>query len=340
MISIDGSHGEGGGQILRSSLTLSIATGKPFRITNIRANRKRPGLLRQHLTAVNAATAISGARVRGDELGSRELTFEPGSVRPGDHAFAIGSAGSATLVLQTVLLPLALSGAEGSEPSEIVVEGGTHNPLAPPFEFLEKSYLPLLARMGIRVEAFLDRMGFAPAGGGKVRLRVHPGSLARLELEEPGRLLRRRAVATVASLPTHISQRELEVLRDRLGLHKGEEVERMIAEQGPGNVAHVELEYEHVTLVLTSFGERGLLAEKVAARLADEVRRVMRAEVAADEHLADQLLLPLALGQGGSFTTLEPTEHSRTHAEVIRTFLGRETRFARLARDRWRVSVV
>jgi len=335
MISIDGSHGEGGGQILRSSLTLSMATGKPFRITNIRANRKRPGLLRQHLTAVNAATAISGARVRGDELGSRELTFEPGPVRPGDHAFVIGSAGSATLVLQTVLLPLA----RASEPSEIVVEGGTHNPLAPPFEFLEKSYLPLLARMGVRVEASLDRMGFAPAGGGKVRLRVHPGSLARLELEEPGRLLRRRAVATVASLPTHISQRELEVLRDRLGLHKGEEAERVIADQGPGNVAHVELDYEHVTLVLTSFGERGLLAEKVAARLADEVRRVTRAEVAADEHLADQLLLPLALGQGGSFTTLEPTEHSRTHAEVIRTFLGRETRFTRLARDRWRVEV-
>ena len=115
MISIDGSHGEGGGQILRSSLTLSIATGKPFRITNIRANRRRPGLLRQHLTAVNAATAISGARVRGDELGSRELTFEPGSVRAGDHTFAIGSAGSATLVLQTVLLPLAQVGARESE---------------------------------------------------------------------------------------------------------------------------------------------------------------------------------------------------------------------------------
>jgi RNA 3'-terminal phosphate cyclase (ATP) len=335
MISIDGSHGEGGGQILRSSLTLSIATGKPFRITNIRANRKRSGLLRQHLTAVNAATAISGARVRGDELGSHALTFEPGPVRPGEHTFAVGSAGSATLVLQTVLLPLVA--ASGS--SEIVVEGGTHNPLAPPFEFLEKSYLPLLARMGVVVEASLDRMGFAPAGGGRVRLRVHPGSLGRLELEEPGRLLRRRAVATVASLPTHISQRELEVLRERLGLHRGEEVERFVPDQGPGNVAHVERTYEHDTLVLTSVGEKGLLAEKVAARLADEVRRVTRAEVAADEHLADQLLLPLALGQGGSFTTLEPTEHSRTHAEVIRTFLGSETSFERLARDRWRVTV-
>lgn len=335
MISIDGSHGEGGGQILRSSLTLSIATGEPFRITNIRANRRRPGLLRQHLTAVGAAAAISGARVRGDELGSRELTFEPGPLRPGEHAFAIGSAGSATLVLQTVLLPLAQAG----EPSELVVEGGTHNPLAPPFEFLERSYLPLLARMGVRVEASLERMGFVPAGGGRVRMRVHPGSLGRLDLEEPGRLLRRRAVATVASLPTHISQRELEVLRDRLGLHQGEEVERVIEGQGPGNVAHVELQYEHVTLVLTSFGEKGLLAEKVAQRLANEVRRVARAEVAADEHLADQLLLPMALGRGGRFTTLEPTGHSRTHAEIIRTFLGRETSFTQLDRHRWRVTV-
>lgn len=335
MITIDGSHGEGGGQILRSSLALSIATGKPFRIQNIRANRKRPGLLRQHLTAVQAAKAISGANVQGDELGSRELTFEPGPIQPGEHAFSIGSAGSATLVLQTVLLPLA----QAAEPSEIVVEGGTRNPLAPPFDFLEKSYLPLLARMGVRVEATLERMGFVPAGGGRVRVRVHPGTLGRLELEDPGRLLRRRAVATVASLPTHISQRELDVLRDRLGLHKGEEVERVIEGQGPGNVAHVELHYEHVTLVLTSFGERGLLAEKVAQRLANEVRRVIRAKVAADEHLADQLLLPMALGGGGRFTTLEPTPHARTHADIIRTFLERETSFDRLDRDRWRVRV-
>lgn len=335
MISIDGSHGEGGGQILRSSLALSIATGKPFRITNIRANRKRPGLLRQHLTAVEAATAISDARVRGAALGSRELTFEPGPVRAGRYELSIGSAGSATLVLQTILLPLA----RASEPSEVVIEGGTHNPLAPPFDFLDKSYLPLLARMGVRVEASLERMGFVPTGGGRVRAIIHPGELGKLELESPGRLLRRRAVATVASLPTHISQRELAVLRERLGLHKGEEIERVVEDQGPGNVAHVELAYEHVTLVLTSFGEKGLPAEIVARRLADDVRRITRAEVAVEEHLADQLLLPMALGGGGSFTTLEPTEHSRTHAEVIRTFLGRETSFLRLARDRYRVSV-
>jgi RNA 3'-terminal phosphate cyclase (ATP) len=151
--------------------------------------------------------------------------------------------------------------------------------------------------------------------------------------------LRRRAVATVASLPTHISQRELAVLRERLGLHKGEEFERVLTDQGPGNVAHVELTYERATLVLTSFGEKGLPAEIVARRLADEVRRVTKAGVAADAHLADQLLLPMAIGRGGSFTTLEPTEHARTHAEVIRLFLGSEIGFERLAPDRWRVVV-
>lgn len=335
MITIDGSHGEGGGQILRSSLTLSITSGKPFRIHNIRANRKRPGLLRQHLTAVRAAAAISGARVEGDELGSRTLTFEPGPVLPGEHFFSIGSAGSANLVLQTVLLPLA----RAPEPSEIIVEGGTHNPMAPPFDFLEKSYLPLLARMGVRTEASLERMGFVPTGGGRVRVRVHPGTLGRLELEDPGRLIRRRAVATVASLPTHISRRELDVLRDRLGLRHGEEVERVIEGQGPGNVLHLELEHQHVTLVFTSFGERGLPAEKVAMRLVNEVRRFTRAKVAVDEHLADQLLLPMAFGRGGSFTSLEPTLHARTHAEIIALFLERELTFTQLERDRWHFRV-
>lgn len=335
MIEIDGSHGEGGGQILRSSLALSILTETPFRITRIRANRRRPGLLRQHLTAVQAAARIANARVVGDALGSSELTFSPGPVTAGHYELRIGSAGSATLVLQTILLPL--SRADG--PSDVVIEGGTHNPLAPPFEFLERSYLPLLAKMGVRVEASCERMGFAPVGGGRLRVRVHPGTLGSLELEDPGRLLRRRAIATVASLPRHIAARELAVLRDRLGLHKGEEVERVVEDQGPGNLVHVELEHERVTVVATSFGEKGVPAETVASELADEVRRLTKAGVAVDEHLADQLLLPIAIGEGGRFTTVEPTPHSHTHAEIIRLFLGRETRFERLARDRYRVTV-
>ncbi len=335
MIIVDGSHGEGGGQILRSSLALSIVTGEPFRITNIRASRARKGLLRQHLTAVKAAIAICDAQAEGASLGSTELAFEPGALTAGNYEFDIGTAGSATLVLQTVLLPLVH--AEGE--STVTITGGTHNPSAPPFEFLARSYLPLLARMGARVDLTLERAGFVPVGGGRVRAIVHPGRRGALELDDPGRLLRRRAIATVASLPTHISQRELAILRERLGLPQGEEVERVWTGQGPGNVVQVELAYEHATIVLTSFGEKGLLAEIVAQRVADEARRVTKAGVAVDAHLADQLLLPMALGGGGSFTTLEPTDHARTHAEVIRLFLGSEIVFERLDRDRYRVVV-
>ncbi len=336
MLTIDGGQGEGGGQILRSALALSLVTGTPFHITNIRANRERQGLLRQHMTAVEAARTISDARVEGAQIGSTELVFEPGEVRGGSHRFSIGSAGSTSLVLQSILLPLAMA----EEPSEVIIEGGTYNPSAPPFDFLEKSYLPVLARMGVTTKATLERAGFIPAGGGRIRVQIEPGTLGSLELEEPGRLLRRRAVATLAGLPSHITGRELAILRERLGLHAGEEVERVLPpDQGPGNVLHLELVYEHVTLVLTSFGEKGLPAEVVAARLSEEARRVTRAQVAADEHLADQLLLPMAMGDGGSFTTLEPTSHSRTHAEVIRAFLERDVFFERESRERYRVVV-
>ena len=158
LLKIDGSFGEGGGQILRSSLTLSIVTGTPFRIENIRAKRKKPGLMRQHLTAVRAAAEISRANVTGDEIGSTELTLAPGNVVGDDYAFSVGTAGSTTLVLQTILLPLALA----RKPSRIVIEGGTHNPLAPPFDFLEHAYVPLLNRMsghhGLRDTPF-DKTG-------------------------------------------------------------------------------------------------------------------------------------------------------------------------------------
>src|SRR5690349_406818 len=158
MILIDGSSGEGGGQILRSALALSILTRTPFKMERIRAGRDKPGLLRQHLTAVNAAQEVSSADVTGAELGSRDLTFKPRTVQGGDRSFSIGSAGSTTLVLQTILPALL----RASGPSTITIEGGTHNPAAPPFEFLARAYLPLLARMGAKVELTLDQPGFFP----------------------------------------------------------------------------------------------------------------------------------------------------------------------------------
>ena len=203
LIELDGS--EGGGQILRSALSLSMTSGQPLRIRNIRGRRSRPGLLRQHLTAVRAAAEICAAEVEGAELGSRELAFRPGAIRAGDYAFAIGSAGSCSLVLQT-LLP-ALLAANGE--SRVRISGGTHNPLAPPADFLRDSWLPLLRRMGAEVDLELLRHGFVPAGGGELLARVRPARWRPLQLEHPGAALRRRARALLAGIPGHVGEREL-----------------------------------------------------------------------------------------------------------------------------------
>ena len=213
MLTIDGTFGEGGGQILRTALALSLVTGKPFRIENIRAGRRNPGLLRQHLTAVNAATEISHAEVTGAAIGSRELTFAPGSVVSGVYSFAVGTAGSTTLVLQTVLPALLVA----SGKSKVILEGGTHNPFAPPFDFLEKSFLPLVNRMGPRVTAELERPGFYPAGGGRMSVTVEPViALQRLDLQVRGEVLDRRARAVVANLPISIAERELNVIARKM----------------------------------------------------------------------------------------------------------------------------
>ena len=187
MMIIDGSLGEGGGQVLRTSLALSLVTGKPFRIDNIRAGRKSPGLLRQHLTAVGAAAQVGEASVDGAAMGSTSMTFIPRALRAGDYAFSIGTAGSTTLVLQTILLPLAVAGA----PSTVVIDGGTHNPAAPPFDFLDQAFLPLLRRMGVDVNVELVRPGFFPAGGGQIRATITPvGKLGRRDLTSRDALVR------------------------------------------------------------------------------------------------------------------------------------------------------
>ena len=315
---VDGSQGEGGGQILRTSLSLSMATGRPFRIERIRAGRKKPGLLRQHLTAARAAAAITGAAVAGDEPGSLSLTFQPGEVRGGEYNFAVGTAGSAALVLQTVLP--ALLGARVA--SRVVVEGGTHNPAAPPFEFLARSFLPVLRRMGAAVELRLLRPGFYPAGGGAIEATVQPWSDRRpLALVERGVIVERRATVLLAHLPSHIAERELSVVARRLGLDAEScTVQQAVDSAGPGNVVLVEVASEQVTEVFASFGEAGVRAEAVAGTVAEEARKYLAAGVPVGTHLADQLLLPMALGAGGRFRTLPLSRHARTNADVIRQF--------------------
>jgi len=337
MITIDGSQGEGGGQILRTSLALSLVTGQPFRIEKIRAGRAKPGLLRQHLTAAHAAAEVGDAEIQGDALGSGELTFRPRRIKSGSFHFAVGTAGSATLVLQTILPALILA----SGPSELKLEGGTHNPFAPPFDFLAKSFLPLLGRMGPTVETTLERYGFYPAGGGCFTARIRPVSaLAPLELTERGNITNRFARALHALLPAHVAERELRIIKEKISW-KDEQVrvEAVRNSSGPGNVLMLELEAENVTEVFTGFGEKGVASEAVATRVVEEVRRYLAAGVPVGRYLADQLLIPIALAGKGGFQTLALSRHTITNIAVISEFLDVQVRTEEHAKDKWEIAI-
>jgi RNA 3'-terminal phosphate cyclase (ATP) len=318
ILQIDGSAGEGGGQILRTSLALSMVTGTPIRIEKIRARRAKPGLMRQHLTAVQAAARVSGARVEGAAVGATALSFTPGELVPGEHHFAIGTAGSTTLILQSILPALL----RASAPSRVTLEGGTHNPMAPPFEFLDRTFLPLLNRMGAKVEATLERPGFYPAGGGRFTVTIEPAPrLTGLELLERGEIRHRRGSVILANLPRHIAERELKHLAQATGWAPDCFALRTVDSPGPGNVVLLELESDALTEVFAGFGEIGVAAEAVADKAVQEMRRYLAAGVPVGEHLADQLILPLALAGSGTFATLPLSRHATTQVELIPRFL-------------------
>lgn len=252
MIALDGAQGEGGGQILRSALSLSMITGKPFTITGIRAGRAKPGLLRQHLTAVKAAAEICRATVEGAELGAQRLVFRPGTVRGGDYRFAIGSAGSCTLVLQTVLP--ALWFADG--PSRVEVSGGTDNPSAPPADFIRRVLEPLLAKIGVHQQTTLLRHGFYPAGGGVVATEVSPvASFNSLQLGERGNIVQMRGEVLLAGVPRHVAEREIATLAGSFSLHE-QNIHNLPRDQGPGNTVSLEVESENITERFFVVGEK------------------------------------------------------------------------------------
>jgi len=319
MVRIDGSLGEGGGQVLRSSLSLSMVTGTPFTLENIRAGRKKPGLLRQHLTCVRAAQAVSGAGVFGAELRSSSLRFEPGPMIPGSYDFAVGTAGSAMLVMQSVLPALIAAG----ETFELRLEGGTHNPYAPPYDFVERAFLPQMARLGARVEIALARHGFFPAGGGCVRVKVEPAEEFRpLDLTERGEVVRKQATGIVAHLPTSIVERELETVERRLSW--GRNAWRVVETDdsaGPGNVLLIELEHENVTEICTGFGEHRVRAEAVAEKTVKSLREYLRGTAPVGRYLADQLMVPMAVTAGGRFRAVKLTRHARTNIDIVHAFL-------------------
>ena len=319
MITIDGSLGEGGGQILRTSLTLATVTGTPVTIEHIRARRPKPGLQRQHLMAVQAAARVCNGQVSGAELGSRAITFIPQAPCAGDHVFDIGSAGSTTLVLQTVL-PILL---RAVGPSRLRISGGTHNSMAPSIEFLQESFLPQLQACGVEASITLERHGFYPAGGGTLLATIQPWRAAiALDLKLRGKKLGQQADILLANLPAHIATREAQAFKHGLHWSEADVSEQQVSADGPGNAIVARLRYAQVTAVFTAFGELRKAAEQVAQDCVKQVSRYAKHNAPVCEHLADQLLLPLALGAGGCFRTHAPSPHTHTNAAIITSFLG------------------
>lgn len=316
IIEIDGSQGEGGGQILRTALSLSMITGKPFRLTHIRAGRKKPGLMRQHLVCVQAAQRISNATVTGDELHSQSLYFAPQAIQAGHYDFNIGTAGSTVLVLQTLLPALMLQ----DQPSQISIQGGTHNPMAPTAEFVALCFLPTLQKMGIQVDFVLEQAGFFPIGGGKISATIHPWQNRQyLNLTERGPVQTINAHAAVLNLSDEIATRELAVLTQQLAPTMCQQA--YLTGISQGNTAYVLINSEQHRQLFSILGEMRKSAERVANDLARQVKNYLNSHAVVDEYLADQLLLPLALGKGGEFSAQCISEHTRTQAAMIQRFL-------------------
>jgi RNA 3'-terminal phosphate cyclase (ATP) len=343
-IIIDGSEGEGGGQVLRTSLSLSAITGKPVRIENVRGRRKKPGLFRQHLTAFKAAAEICDATMEGAELGSSEIAFHPGKIKGGEYDFAIGSAGATNLVAQTILPILA----HADTASNVKISGGTHIQWAPTFDFLDQAFLPQFRKMGGRASAELEGYGFYPAGGGAIRMSVKPTTETHaLALEDRDERTGEKVVAVVANLKRDIANRELTTLLKAFNLSE-EQGEIIHAEgPGPGNAVTLFLEHENVTEVFIGLGEHGVRAEAVAKKVVHQAQKYLSAKdgsgkisTAVGEHLADQLLLPMALFGGGVFTTTDISQHTWTNIDIIKQFLDVEIRLNQIGRKCWRVDVI
>lgn len=326
MITIDGSEGEGGGQVLRYSCALSLLTGEPFTIEKIRAGRDQPGLMRQHITAIEAACTVGGAACEGLELGSNRIVFRPGTVQPGEYRFAVGTAGSTALVLQTLLVPLAMADA----PSRLVIEGGTHAAMAPPFDFMACCFLPVFERMGPRVSATIKRHGFFPRGGGRIEIEIEPAPLRRISCLDRGHPVSRTGTVLFASLDGDIARRiRKAALKNLPGWTEDDiAIRELPADQGPGIALVLDAAFEHVTEVVSGFGKLGLSAEKIGATAGKRMAGYEASGAFAGPYLQDQLLLPMAIGGGGLFTSVKISEHTRTAAALIERFTGRTTTFA------------
>lgn len=336
-LEIDGSVGEGGGQILRTSLALSLITGRALRFERIRARRSRPGLRAQHLSCVEAATRVGLAEVSGAHLGSSELTFRPSALCPIHLDLDLGTAGSTALVAQTVLPALLL--AEG--PSRLCLRGGTHNPLAPSFEFLAQVYLPWIRRLGAGARGELVRPGFFPKGGGRVEYWVEPAPLRPFDLLERGALERLWVGVYALGLGETLAARELALVAAGLARERlAREVLPHRRARGSGNALLIAIESAEAREVVSAYGGRGRSAEAVSAEALAEVQRYLACGAPVGEHGADQLLLLLAIAGGGSFETGPLSGHTETQLELIPRFLPVRFERREVSPGRWRLSVL
>lgn len=325
ILKIDGSYGEGGGQILRTALALSCVLKRQIEITNIRKSRKKPGLMPQHLTAVKAAATASNAGVEGAELSSTMLRFSPGHLTGGEYLFDVsekkGSAGSTSLVLQTILLPLCFA----ERLSNITVIGGTHVPWSPSFHYLKYVFLPALSHLGVKAELNIEKWGWYPIGGGKVTATVNPKrEFLPLEIVERGKLVRVTGISAVSNLPQDIAKRQRDQARTMLS-QKGIDADIEIISApspGKGTLVFLHAEYGNITVGFTSLGAIGKRAEEVANEACKAFFEYIDAGGALDPHLADQIIPYLALASGPStFTTSRVTQHLLTNIWVVKQFM-------------------
>lgn len=326
MIEIDGSFGEGGGQILRTALSLSSLFLKPFRIFNIRKGRKTPGLMPQHLTCVRAMQLISDAEVAGDKIGSSVLVFKPKSVKAGEFFFDIGTAGSTSLVLQTIVPSLIFS----SEKTSVILKGGTHVPFSPSFDYIAEVFAPVLGKMGIRIELKIESYGFYPKGGGKIRVDIFPAKdIKPLRVTERGAIVMIKGYSGTGNLPLSIAERQKSAAIKKIqteikDLMQPVDIEILnVSSPGQGTFIYLHTETEKAIAGFTSLGERGKKAEAVGEEAAGEFSEYYFTDVAFDRHLPDQIVLYLSMSKEESiFTTSCITQHLMTNLWVIGLFTG------------------
>jgi RNA 3'-terminal phosphate cyclase (ATP) len=320
-ITIDGSYGEGGGQILRSALSLAMLTRQSLKLVNIRSGRKKPGLRPQHLASVQACATISRARLAGAELGSKAFTFSPAATNPGSYTFSIGTAGAATLVLQTLIPPLSTA----EEKSNLVVSGGTHVPWSPPYHYFEQVFAAVINRLGFKCHPAIRHWGWYPKGGGEIQVRVQPReSLKSMFLDKPFELRHVSGLSASSKLPEHVRVRQKKQVQMRLQqVGVTSEIELLdIPAMNPGSLVFLCAQGKNSFAGFSALGARGKPAEQVADEAAEALICFLDGEAALDPHLADQILIYLAVTPGQHrFTTSRITQHLLTNAWVVEKFL-------------------